>query len=379
MGRRYGSSLIRVGDRLVEDFRLVNTSVFPMPWLELRDNSDLPGYSVSTALGVGPQSEVRWQAGGLCLQRGQFRLGPWEATTGDPFGLYQVTARSNAHVDLLVYPPVGRAPEVAPDKGRSAGERSHMVRSVEQTVTAAGVRHYTAGDPPRHIHWPTTLRVGDLMVKDFDLEPAGDLWVVLDMEARTQAGQDHESTEEYAVLAATAIVARGLGREQAVGLLAYGGGRVFLPPAKGEEQYWKLMRGLATIRAKGAWPLSQVLHAERWGLGGGAGVVVVASSECESLPAGVELLRRLGSRPSVLLLDAVSFGGKRGAQELSAVLGRMAVRHWVLDREYEFVALSSREKRRRAALRRSERWGLAAPAAWGSPSKGHPDREAGHA
>lgn len=362
LGRRYSRSLIQVGDRLAEDFRLVNTSVLPLPWLELRDHSDLPGYAVGRAMSLGPQADLTWQAGGLCLQRGQFRLGPWEVRLGDPFGLFEAAGRVERWVDLLVYPPIGTAPDALPEKGRSAGERSHLLRASEQTVTAAAVRQYQPGDPPRHVHWPSTLRLGALMVKDFDLDPAGDLWVVMDMEAAVQAGAGPESTEEAAVLAAAAVTARALGQGHAVGLLAYGQSRVLATPARGQMQHWRIMQALATIRAEGEWPLARMVEAERWTLADGAGVVVISTSSSETLPAATDRLRRMGARPSVLVFDAADFGGGKDAWGAAETLAQMGVRHWVIGSDYEFVHLDRREKRRRVAYRQAARWGLESPA-----------------
>jgi len=378
VGRIYRQSLIQVGDRLTESFRVVNRSLLPVPWLELRDDSDLPGYSVSRTIALGGQSDLSWQAGGLCLQRGQFRLGPWRVRTGDPFGLFEVTASADRSVELLVYPPVGRVPGAEPEKGRSAGDRRQLRAASEQTVTTAGVRQYRPGDPLRHVHWPTTLRLGDLMVKDFDLDPAGDLWIIMDMEAASQAGHALDSTEEAAVMAAAAVAGRVLSQGNAVGLLAYGERRVLEAPARGEMQHWRLMQSLATIRALGQWPLVRMVEGERTSLAGGAGVVVIAASDCATLPTAVDLLRRAGARPAVLLLDSASFGGRADAHTQSETLTRLAVRHWVLGSDYQFVDLDRRQRRRRAAARRAGRWGLEGtalrPVADGSGAGGPDDR-----
>ena len=357
VGRRYNRALVQVGDRLVEDFAIVNNSLLPVPWLEVRDRSTLPGYTVSVAMSLGPQSEERWRAGGICRQRGEFTLGPWQVSTGDPFGLFRAVGQQGVLAHLLVYPPVGRAPEVLARSGRSTGSRSHMQHSMEQTVTSGGVRQYVSGDPPRYIHWPASLHTGALMVKDFDLEPAGDIWLVLDMARPVQSGELDESTEEYVVLAATALAARSLQREQSVGLLAYGQKRFYLAPARGEVQYWQVMRALATLRAEGTWPIGKVLEVERWNLGPGSSIVIIAPSAASDLLVGVEVMRRAGLGTSVLLLDSPSFGGAGDAGEVAQRLLELGVPHSVIAKGYEFVALSRRERLRRRP-RREERWGL---------------------
>lgn len=358
VARRYSSDLVQVGDRLTEDFTLANGSLLPAPWLEIRDDSTLPGYAVSVAFSLGAQSEERWQAGGLCRQRGQFRLGPWLARTGDPFGLFEAWGEGGVVAELLVYPPVGRVPEVPLQHGQTSDSRSHMQHALEQTVTSASVRHYAYGDPPRYIHWPTSLRAQVLMVKDFDLEPSGDMWIVLDLNAEVQAGENEESTEEYMVLAAAALAARALRRNQPVGLLGYGEERLFLPPARGDHQYWQVMRALATARAHGGVSIERVLERERLNVGRGASIVVLASSASAGLAVGVETMRRLGGAVSLFCFAAGSFGGTDDLPSLVGQLERLDVRHWVIRRGHEILPLGRRERLRRRPRAQDEHWGL---------------------
>ena len=233
-----------------------------------------------------------------------------------------------------------------------------MVRSLEQTVTSAGVRRYVTGDPPRYVHWPLSLHVRQLMVKDFDLQPAGDLWLVLDLEGRVQAGELDESTEEYMVVAAASLAARALRHSRQVGLLGFGDRRLFVPPGRGEHQFWRIMRELATIRAQGAWSIAQVLDTERTFLQRGASLAILASSASSSLPEGLAAVRRLGIGTNALLFDAASFGGSGDTRALSDILVDLDVPHSVISRDHEFLPLSRRERLRRRGWKSSERWGL---------------------
>ncbi|MHB0876163.1 MAG: DUF58 domain-containing protein [Anaerolineae bacterium] len=358
VARHVRQTVVQVGERLTEDFALANASLWPVPWLEVRDYSALPDYSVGVSLGVGAQAEERWQAGGICRRRGLFSLGPWGVRTGDPFGLFEAKGDAPRFSELLVYPPVGSAPEVSLRHGESSGTGRHMRASLTQTVTSAGVRPYFRGDPPRYIHWPSSLHARQLMVKDFDVEPAGDMWIVADMSLAARAGSGDESTEEYMVLAAAALAARSLRRNQAVGLLAYGAARLYLPPAKGDSQYWRVMRELAMVRASGGWDISRVLESERWNIGRGCTVVVLASSASPNTIVGLEVLRRLGVASSVLLFDAVSFGGAGDTQAIARQLVDAGIPYSLIDRGHEFVPLSRKDRRRRRPVIVSERWGV---------------------
>jgi uncharacterized protein (DUF58 family) len=178
------------------------------------------------------------------------------------------------------------------------------------------------------------------MVKTFDLEPSGDLWIVLDMDEAVQAGQEEESTEEYGVILASSLADRVLRQNRAVGLVAYGtqpgngdGGLQPLPtivmPQKGEAQRWRILEALATVRAGGNWPLEQVLGEMNRNLGRGMTLVVITPSCDPAWLAGLLPPMRRGVAPSVVLLDAGSFGheattGDAPQSELEAMMGLLA-------------------------------------------------------
>ena len=82
---------IHVGDLLEERFELQNRSIFPSMWVEIDDQSDLPGYDARSVRSADGGQTVPWRTEGICRQRGLFTLGPWRANLVDPFGFFQVT------------------------------------------------------------------------------------------------------------------------------------------------------------------------------------------------------------------------------------------------------------------------------------------------
>src|SRR5437899_2338659 len=73
------------------------------------------------------------------------------------------------------------------------------------TTNATTIRDYAAGDAMNRIHWRSSAHHNQLMVKEFDLDPAVDAWVFLDLHDAVQAGEGEQSTEEYAVTIAATI------------------------------------------------------------------------------------------------------------------------------------------------------------------------------
>jgi uncharacterized protein (DUF58 family) len=328
--RRYGWA--HVGDVLEERFAVQNRSLLGAVWLEIDDRSDLPGYSANTVRSVEGRQTLRWRTQATCRQRGLFTLGPWRVHTGDPLGLYRLTLDFAESQSVLVYPPVVHLPELRLPRGIATGAGRTSRRALDVTTHAAGVRAYAPGDSIRQVHWPSTARHDTLMVKTFDLEPSGDLWIVLDLDDSVQAGEGEESTVEYGVILAASLASQSLGENRAVGLVAYGSdesGHVPMPtlvlPQKGKAQEWRILEVLATARTGGHWPLSRVLAEMDRNLGRGTILALITPSCQADWVAGLLPPMRRGVTPTVLLLDPASFGGQGNVEALTALLANLGV------------------------------------------------------
>lgn len=325
-----------VGDLLEERFSLQNASFLPVPWIEIDDHSDLPGYSANSVRSVDGLQGIQWRTEGVCRQRGLFTLGPWAAHCGDPLGLFGVTFHHPDTQSILVYPPIVHLPHLRLPRGAATGRGRTSQRALDVTTNAASVREYSPGDAINRIHWRSTARFDALMVKTFDLEPSGDLWIVLDLDAAVQAGQGEESTEEVAVILAASLSNHVLETNRAVGLVAYGtvppedGGPpqplpTFVLPQKGRAQQWRILQALATVRAGGQWPLTRVLAEMDHNLGRGMTLAVITPSCDPAWVAGLLPPMRRGIAPAVLLLDPNTFGGQGNVAALQGLLADLGI------------------------------------------------------
>jgi uncharacterized protein (DUF58 family) len=299
---------IQVGDLLEEQFAVVNYSSLPVLWAEINDGSDVPGYSISRVETIPSNSERTWTTHGHCRQRGLFTLGPWEVRMGDPFGLFRAVLQYPEFETLLVYPPVANLPPIQLPEGTTSGSIRSHVRSLHVTTNAAGIRDYVAGDSFHHIHWPSTARRQAMMSKEFDQEPSGDLWIVLDLDEGVQAGQGEESTEEYGVILAASLADRVLRENRAVGLVAHGEERVFIPLGKGRGHLWRILRGLAHAATAHNGSLADTLEEEKQNLRRGTTALVITPSTDPVWAGELLALSQRGIATTTILLDAASFG-----------------------------------------------------------------------
>ncbi len=188
--RRQGAVLV-AGDILREEFTLANKGRLPILWAEFVDFSDLPNYAPGSVVAAPVGGSYAWWKEVECARRGVFRLGPHHLRIGDPFGLFSAEIRYDRYETLLIYPRVVQLPQVELPRG-SAGGSAPRRRPMLGVLPAASVRDYAQGDSMRHIHWPSTAHRSHLMVKELELEPSGDVWIVLNLHDAVQRGEGRD-------------------------------------------------------------------------------------------------------------------------------------------------------------------------------------------
>ena len=336
--RTMGRERMQVGEVFAEGFALGNRSGLLVPWAEVRDASTLPAYQASHALAVGARGVGHWGTKHTCLQRGVYTLGPATIRLGDPFGLWELVLAHPETRTLLIYPALVPLPPIVRARCMLPGAARPERFALGATVNVTGVRPYSPGDPFNRIHWRSTAHRStsereQFSIKEFDPEPLSDVWLFLDLQACVQAGQGLDSTEEYAVALAASLAHQMLRQQRGVGLAAYGAQPVFIPPQRGESQLWRLLGALAEARAMGHMPLAQVLELAEPHIRRGMSCLVITPSGEPAWPEALMRLLGRGIRPTALLLDAPSFGGPGGQQEVAARLTGLGVDSLILGRE----------------------------------------------
>src|SRR5215475_10503286 len=137
--------------------------------------------------------------------RGRYEVGPLVVRLTDPFGLCELT-RSFPSVDhLTVIPQVTPLPPV-----RLAGEYAGTGESRARSVAVHGeddaaTREYRNGDDLRRVHWRSTARVGELMVRREEQPWESRATVVLDTRSLAHRGEGPTASFEWAVSTVASI------------------------------------------------------------------------------------------------------------------------------------------------------------------------------
>jgi uncharacterized protein (DUF58 family) len=213
-------------------------------------------------------------------RRGRFRIGPLAVSASDPFGLARRTWALSAISEVLVCPRVHDV--LAPRQ--SGGRLVASVETVHARAQAADgedfltLREYEVGDDLRRVHWRSTARVGELMIRQDEAQWRARSIVVLD----TRPGAHDARSFETAVEATASIVDRLTRMRRRVEVLASNGQSLGAPTARAGGA---VMDRLATIEPGGEDRLAGLLTSLRAHRSAALVVAVVGSLGAVELDA----------------------------------------------------------------------------------------------
>jgi uncharacterized protein (DUF58 family) len=304
--------------------RLLNTSRLGKLWVDVHDLSTLPDHHASLVTALGGRRGRQWTITTRLRRRGRFLLGPVRLGAGDPFGLFPTQQALRGTVELLVYPAAVPLPNVSLVGGELPGGSMTHRRTPHVTPNVSGIREYAPSDSLNRIAWSATARLGRLMVKEFELDPTADVWLVLDMERWVHLPVDladpaepgderadawRESTEEFCVTVAASLGQHFLDQKRSVGLLMAGQHYEVIPADRGPRQLMKLLEALAVVRAEGGRPLGEVLTAEAARFTRHSAVIVITPSTDEVWVPALATIMQGGARATAVVVEASTFGG----------------------------------------------------------------------
>jgi uncharacterized protein (DUF58 family) len=322
----------QVGDRLEERFTLTNPFALPATWVTLYDHSTLPDHFASVATGVDGSSSSQWKINRQCTRRGVYTLGGATLETGDPLGIYTVTLEDSTAATLAVMPPVIPLPAFEIRAGGWSGEGRPNRYAVHETINTSHTREMQPHDPLRLIHWKTTARRGDFYVRQFEGAPAGDWWIVLDLDSRVQAGAGPDSSEEHAVILAASLAARGLNEGHPVGLAINCCSPEWIVPRRNEYQLRALLKALA-VASPSEIALQDYLQRAGPAFSQKSSLLLVTANPHSAWIQALLPLMWRGVMPTVFLLDALSFGGSSSPKSMPVTFRSMNVPCHVIPRE----------------------------------------------
>ena len=303
------------GERAIVDLRVESRRRVYRVALEDRVHGLGAARFVADRIASGDSMAGRYEV--LCRPRGVYKVGPAKVSIGDPMGFVESTSHFGGSGRLVVFPrvedlegvPTGRGQDQTINTSRAAFWHS----GGEDFFT---LREYHQGDDLRKVHWPSSARRDELMIKQLEMPWQSRAFIILDPRV-----EPHASAEsfEQAVRGAASVL-KHLFRSGYTPTMWAGSGNGKV--VGNADAYHAAMEELAIIRPARSLDLRHLIgRLRRSGMAGGVLVMVTGEPDDADLSA-FQLLGQDFYRTVVLSVSA----GDDGAVVGFARLGGLVVR-----------------------------------------------------
>jgi uncharacterized protein (DUF58 family) len=245
------------------------------------------------------------------LPRGRYSFGDVRAELADAFGLERAVVELPAPGALLVYPRLVRLQRLFSETGARSHDGRRLLLRRPSGFELHSVREYEQGESLRRVHWPSTARRAQLMVKELEDAPRDEIAVLLDADARSVVGGSFDVQVRAAGSIMEAFVRRGRRAVLVIDSERREVQRVHAPTA----DWRRALELLAAAEPTGTTPASKLLADEDGPIARALDLTVVTA---RLEPALVDrLLQRAVTRRkvSIVYVEAASFNGAQRRPE----------------------------------------------------------------
>ena len=311
-----------VGGRIAVTLRLDNPARWDTGVLLLEDR--LPyqfgpaARFVVPGLPAGGRDNLRYEL--TTTSRGRYTIGPLAVRLSDPFGLAQVTSELAGTSEVVVHPRI-EALSAPGYGGQFASASATKVRRLyTQGEEFYTTREYRDGDDLRKVHWRSSAKRGELMIRQEETPWQARALLAVDLRRAAHRGQGDHSSFERTVSAAASMAVRLARSGYELALLTDDGQQVRTD--KGLDPATAILDFLATVepsQLKSLEPLAAQL-----GRLGGEGLLIAVLAVPTADEAAALARSRLGFGGALGLLVRTESWLGLGARELAEADGRVA-------------------------------------------------------
>jgi uncharacterized protein (DUF58 family) len=234
------------------------------------------------------------------VSRGRYAVESVDAVLEDPFGLERVELKLPAGESLLVYPRLVDLDGLFSESGARALEGRRLLLRRPTGFDLHSVRAYEQGESLRRVHWPSTAKRGQLMVKELEDAPRDETAVLLDADASAVAGVAPDSSFELQVRAAGSLLKSHARKGRRAALIVNSASRPYQRVHSFDGDWLRAFELLAAVEPDGPTPVAAMLADEAGPAGRALELTVVTASLSPRLVD--RLLQRMMSRHSATLV-----------------------------------------------------------------------------
>ncbi len=243
------------------------------------------------------------------LPRGVFAIADPEVVVGDLLGLVSVKPPLTCErLTVVVRPRLVALDGLFSEAGNIGGDGRRLLLRRAAGFDFHSVREYEQGESLRRVHWPTSARRGQLMVKELEDTAHDGVVVLLDCDPAGSVGASPDSSFDAAVRAAGSILQAHVTRGRAATLVTTGSDGQVVPVRSTRGELGAAVTCLAAAYPDARHGLAQILHGNP-ALAGAAELVIVT---CTREPRSFSAMLAVAARRAVSLVwvDAASFASR---------------------------------------------------------------------
>jgi len=309
---------------------VVTATIAPVPAIEgdhvrvgveVRRGSRMPLGSMTVRLTAGRLGErtcrmrghVRRVAVGEIdlgpLPRGVFAFSGTEVVLGDLLGLETVTPRVACEpATVVVRPRLTALDSLFSDAGRAAGDGRRILLRRAAGFDFHSVREHEQGESLRRVHWPTSARRGQLMVKELEDTAHDGVVVILDCDPRCAVGTPPDSSFDTAVRVAGSLLQAHAQRGRLATLVSSGHTRAVVPIRSATADFDGAVSALAAAEPDALDGLARFLAGDHPWASSGEFAIVTATTDQGAFAEMLALARQRSV--SIVWIDAASFASR---------------------------------------------------------------------
>ncbi len=250
-----------------------------------------------------------------CDCRGHYTINSFTLQTGFPLGLIS----SNQHRTLsqpssiLIYPtPIDiNQFELAKDQSHSAMQQDINPKAGGHDEYI-GIREYRHGDSPRHIHWPSSAKRGELVVREFQQNSTTHLNIVLDLNPAANFGKGKHSTLEYSIKITATLIQYALEHHYSFSVYGLGEEPFEINNKSGSQSVSSLnnaLEALAWVKANGNYSYTQAIRQHMANNRRGGTLVLFDCMNTNQIGSLLPELQAQHAYPLIYKFDSNSFNG----------------------------------------------------------------------
>ncbi len=265
------------------------------------------------------------------LRRGQYELQDARLVGSDVLGLFRTQKKLGweAHSvrEISVGPPILKS-EVLQGGGNGFSTGQQRALSVQNGDELRGTRPYAPGDDLRHVHWKSSARAGELVVKEWEQSGQSSALVIWDGAAQTAWGGGDWESGEWGLILSASLCHAFLSGDTPCDFV-----RLDAEPTLVQTR--ALSRGELPVALTDALSGAEAnriltLQSALWSLphfavNPGSKAIVVSASLSSDLVGGVRNLRARGVQVQVFLIDAASVAERGGDRKFRVRAAKLSV------------------------------------------------------